>query len=173
MLTVSNHWDLKLTGSVMLCCIWQTQSIPRQRDVRLTVSVTLCCRWNKKKTTSSATRRQHSFAVCEAVRTTIAQIMCQKGSCNHPSKKITFILVKKIKSMDLKLPAKLSKEMIKLYLRSFVNCFWFTPLLFCVREPRDVLEDPNGHAKLIKLRFIFDASLLWASIQDIAQCKVH
>ena len=105
--------------------------------------------------------------------------MCQKSSCNHPSKEITFIFVSKFKTLDTSVPRILSTKVIKLYQNSFENCFWFTPLLFCVRESRNLPEDPHYHAMLLKLRFVSDASYLstiWIerdAIKNIMQCKVY
>ena len=119
MVSVSNNRNLKLTGSVMLCCSWQTQTIAGQRNVRLTVSVMLCCRCGKKKRTKSlCTRAQHSFSVGKVVRTTVAHAMRQKGCRNHPSKEQTFIVVNERKPIDAILLVMVSTQMIKLHLNS-------------------------------------------------------
>ena len=180
MVTVSNNRNLKLTGSVMLCCSWQTQTIAGQRNVRLTVSVTLCCRCGKKKRTKSLrTRAQHSFSVGKVVRTTVAHAMRQKGCRNHPSKEQTFIVVNECKPMDALLLVMVSTQMIKLQQNSLENCFRFTPLLFCESESRYVFEDSLGHAILHELRLDSDTSLLdtlssqLAAFQHIMQCNIH
>ena len=99
--------------------------------------------------------------------------MRQKGCCNHPSKELTLILVNERKSIDVMLLLMVSTQMIKLQLNSLEDCFWFTPLLFCVSESRNVPEDPLGHVILLKLRLAADTSLLFYPVESEGSDREH